>query len=181
MAESLVTECVSDMKTLASNYTRGFTLIEMIVVTAIVSLFAAGIVAVINPTQQVLKANDARRKSDLNSLQRGLEAYYHDFGSYPPASNYRIAPQGTALAWGVAWSPYMNTLPKDPNGSRTYIYYVSPDGQSYLVYASLEKATTDPQSCNAGAACTSLSSRSIATNACGGTCNYAVASPDIDP
>lgn len=169
------------MKIPTNKYIRGFTLIEMIVVTAIVSLFAVGIVAVINPAQQVLKANDARRKSDLNTLQRGLEAYYHDFGSYPPASSYKIAPQGVPLAWGVAWSPYMNTLPKDPNGSRSYIYYVSADGQSYIVYASLEKATTDPQSCNAGAACTSLSSRSIASSACGGTCNYGVASSDINP
>jgi type II secretory pathway pseudopilin PulG len=153
----------------------------MIVVTAIVSLFAVGIVAVINPTQQVRKANDARRKSDLNTLQRGLEAYYHDTGRYPLASGYKVAPSGTALAWGSTWSPYMNTLPKDPNSSQSYIYYVSADGQSYIVYASLEKASTDPQSCNSGAACTTLSSRSIATNACGGTCNYAVASPDINP
>lgn len=160
---------------------RGFTLIEMIIVVAIIGLFAAGIVAVINPKQQILKANDTRRKSDLNLLQRGLEAYYHDYGRYPQAVSYKIAPSGSIKDWGSTWSPYMNTIPKDAKSSQTYVYYVSADGQSYIVYASLERGASDPQSCNLGAACSSMSTRSISATACGGTCNYGVASADINP
>lgn len=160
---------------------RGFTLVEMIIVVAITGLFAAGIVAVINPRQQILKGNDSRRKSDLNSIQRALEAYYHDYARYPVVVNNKIAPSGVIKDWGAVWSPYMTTLPKDANNSQSYVYYVSSDGQSYILYASLERGAADPQSCNLGAACNSMGSRSITVTACGGVCNYGVASADINP
>ena len=160
---------------------RGFTLVEMIVVVAIIGIFAAGIVAVINPRQQILKAHDTRRKSDLNAIQRGLEAYYQDYGRYPQGLSYKIAPAGSVKEWGSAWSPYMTTIPKDASNSQAYVYYVSADGQGYVVYASLERGGSDPQTCNQGAACTSMGARSIITTAFGGLCNYGVASADINP
>lgn len=159
---------------------KGFTLIELILVAAIVGIFATAILAVVNPSQQVLKANDGRRKSDLNQIQRGLEAYYQDNGRYPQASSQKIYTTQT-INWGTSWQPYMNVLPKDPTSSRSYIYYVSSDGQSYVVYASLERGTVDPQACNGGSACNTIGTFGISPTACGGTCNYAVSSADINP
>ena len=159
---------------------KGFTLIELILVAGIFGIFAVGIMAVANPSQQVLKANDGRRKADLTQIQRGLEGYYQDNGRYPQATSNKISTPAV-IEWGASWQPYMNVLPKDPHSPRTYVYYVSSDGQSYLLYASLERGTVDPQACNGGAACTSLSTYGIAATACGGTCNYAVASADINP
>lgn len=159
---------------------RGFTLIELILVAGIFGLFALGIMAVANPSQQVLKANDARRKADLAQIQRGLEAYYQDNGRYPASQNNKIYTTAP-LNWGSSWQPYMNILPKDPSSSRVYVYYATSDGQSYILYASLERGAKDPQACNNGDPCSSLSMYGIAPTACGGTCNYAVASADINP
>ncbi len=171
-------------KIIKKQYLKGFTLIELILVTAIVGLFAAGVIAVINPSQQVHKANDAKRKSDLEAIQRALEAYYADNGRYPQAINNKIYANNATVNWGTSWQPYIDLLPKDPSNGRTYVYGTSTDGQRYGVYASLEKGT-DPQACHSnGAACDSLTTFGINANAsvsCGGICNFGVTSADLSP
>lgn len=169
---------------------KGFTLIEMLVVIAILGILAVTLLAVINPNAQLQKANDAHRKSDLESLQRALELYYQDNGCYPNAVNNEISTNdtagcanGTAVAWGSSWQPYMATLPKDPVSTQTYIYYTPANSnkQTYYLYTSLQRGANDPNACNKGSACTSLSGSGISNTACGGTCNYGVSSSNVSP
>lgn len=147
---------------------------------------AAGLMYLIDPLGQIQKANDAKRKSDLEQLQRTIETYYNDNGSYPPHSVapdplYRIKPSTGYIEWGSTWAAYNTTLPKDPTPStRNYVYYASSNGQSYWIYASLQR-NSDPQACNGGAACSSLSTNSIPGTACGQTCNFGVSSPNVSP
>ncbi len=168
---------------------QGFTLIELLVVIAIIGILAVAIMTLVNPVAQFQKANDARRKSDLSQLQKTLEAYYSDNGSYPPHSTsgtlYRLFP-GSMYDWGSTWTAYDTTLPKDPSSnSRNYAYYASAGGQSYYLYASLERGSQDPQVCTSGGTgiCSSISSNSISTTACGAsvTCNYGVTSSNVSP
>jgi type II secretion system protein G len=168
---------------------RGFTLIELVIVIAMLGLFAVAVLAVLNPLGQIQKANDARRKTDLEQVQRALEVYYQDNGSYPSnSSNYRIqvvvAGKTTELPWGSAFLTYMNKLPADPNASHTYVYYspASSNGQTYYLYASLDRGSKDPQACNSGSACTTLGVGSFpSATACGGTCNFGVSSSNVTP
>jgi prepilin-type N-terminal cleavage/methylation domain-containing protein len=155
---------------------NGFTLIELIVVIGIIAIMASAVIAVLNPLGQFQKSQDARRKSDLAQIQRGLEAYYQDYQSYPSAVDGKIAPlpDGTAVNWGSSWQPYMNVIPVDPESSHSYAY--TSDGQSYRVYASLDRGSSDPQACNGGAVCTNATGLN-----CGGTCNYGVSSPNVSP
>src|SRR3989344_1712300 len=80
----------------------GFTLIELIIVIALISIFIAGAIAVLDPLAQIQKANDARRKSDLTQIQKALESHYDDFQKYPLSSgspNYQIQyPDGASLS-----------------------------------------------------------------------------------
>ena len=166
-----------------TKYNKGFTLIELILVTAIIGLFAAGVIAVINPSQQVHKANDTKRKTDLEAIQRALEGYYADKGRYPQAINNKIYTTLT-INWGTSWQPYIDTLPKDPTNGRTYVYGTTADGQRYGLYASLEKGS-DAQACHSnGSVCDSVTTFGINTNpsaSCGGICNFGVTSADISP
>jgi type II secretory pathway pseudopilin PulG len=154
---------------------------------------AVALVNVLNPVAQIQKARDARRKGDLSQIQKALETYYNDFGRYPAAdtslSNYRIIGAKTdgttgALDWGYTGWQYMNTLPKDPSSpSRNYIYYSSTDGQSFYLYASLERGANDSQACNSsGSACSNVPSGSV-TASCGtgAPCNYGISSPNVSP
>jgi len=165
---------------------KGFTLIEIIVVLAILGMLAATVFVAINPIAQLQKSNDAKRKADLESLQHALELYYQDKGSYPASSaSFQIQSGTTTLAWGSSWQPYMTTLPKDPTAANSYIYYApaSANGQTYYLYANLQRGANDPQACNKGNACSSIGSGAgfPSAKACGGTCNYGVSSSNVSP
>lgn len=181
------------------NSNKGFTLIELLVVIGIIGTMSAMLIAILNPLAQFAKARDAQRKSDLAQIQKGLEQYYQDTGHYPnPNSSYEIIGINSgAVAWGASdtnnW-PYSNTMPKDPDSSRSYVYYST--GQSYWLYTSLERGLQDPQTCNKGSSCSEFStppSPNPVTNpvfpnadACGNgnpqiVCNYGISSPNTAP
>lgn len=165
---------------------KGFTLIELLVVIAILGLLAVGLLATINPFQQFKKADDARRISDIEQIQRALELYYQDNNAYPASSsNFQIDVNNQPVSWGTTWLPYISTLPKDPTSSNTYVYF-SPagNGQTYYLYANLETGALNPQACNNGKACSQFSSGIPgfpSDTACGGICNYGVSSPNVSP
>lgn len=165
---------------------RGFTLVEMIVVLGLLGIIVTTIMATLNPFTQLQKSNDAHRKADLEQIQHGLEMYYQDNGRYPDSSpNFEIQNGTAAVAWGSSWQPYITVLPKDPVAANTYVYYspASSAGQSYYLYANLQRGTSDPQACNKGNACASIGSAVgfPTTNSCGGVCNYAVTSTNVSP
>jgi len=60
---------------------KGFTLIELIVVIAIIGTLTGLIVNNLNDARA--RARDAKRKSELVSLKTALRLYYNDNQSYP--------------------------------------------------------------------------------------------------
>ena len=166
---------------------QGFSLIEMLIVIGILGLLAVALLVTINPIAQIQKSNDAQRKNDLAQFKRALDLYYNDNGRYPVSSvDFKIVISGSSIEWGGSWLPYMNKIPKDPVGGHVYQYYApaTANGQTYYLYANLERGAKDPQSCNSGNVCTSISSGGAgfpAANSCGGTCNYAITSPNVNP
>ena len=97
---------------------RGFTLIEMMVVIAVIGVLAATIIPSIQDV--TMKARDARRKADLNNIQLALERFYEDNGYYPPSNcgwdcnEYRYSTNGPA--WIPEIVPYLRggSIPRDP-------------------------------------------------------------------
>ena len=165
----------------------GFTLLELIIVTAIIALVATASIAVLNPFGQFQKARDTRVKSDLSQIQRALESYYQDYGRYPANAsqcNYVIsgnnADGNDCIEWGKTWRPYMTIVPQDPTSSNRYVYYLASGGQAYYIYANLSRGTKDQQVCqnlNANGECPSVPG----ANLCGAKCNFGVSSPNVTP
>ncbi len=121
------------------NIKTGFTLIELLVVIAILGILAT--IGLGSYTSTQAKSRDARRKSDLENVQKALEMYLNDFGSYPEDDSGSIAD----FDWGQtfrdpdkATTIYMKELPQDPVSSQNY-YYVSGDSW-YKLYARLENS-----------------------------------------
>lgn len=157
------------------NLSKGFTLVEVLVVIAITTLFViSGIATYINTLKS---SRDTRRKSDLGSIQKGLELYYSDSNAYPTltgALNYTQLCGSGFNAGGAACtgSVYIQVLPTDPLGSS--YYYKSTDGTNYKLYSSIEKSDDTGTGVNqSGYASTSCIS--------GATCKYGVASSNTTP
>ncbi len=108
---------------------NGFTLVELLLTITILSILTIIGMGQFRNAQK--KAVDAQRKSDLSSIQRGLEMYYTDNGEFPLTDD---------LLWGGEFYSevggeniiYMKQLPAGDG-----MTYVS-DGTSYALYAVLQ-------------------------------------------
>lgn len=164
---------------------QGFTLIELLIVVGMIVIMIGAVIMFLNPFSQIQKSQDAKRKSDLSAIQKSLELYYQDTGRYPPSTlDFKISSNAQSIDWGAAWQPYMAKVPVDPVSTKRYVYFTPPaaNGQTYYLYASLDRGAQDPQACSSGNACTSITGVGFpGSNACGGVCSFGVTSPNVTP
>ncbi len=165
---------------------KGITLTELLIGVFFVIVILAGAFMLFNPLDLLKMANDNRRKEDLAAIQNALEQYHKDLGSYPPSTpDYQIKTidaNDPVKEWGSSWGTYMSVIPQDPSSpKKTYIYMSGSAGQTYYLYASLEKGDKDKKACNLGKPCSGLRSNSVNDTACGEVCNYGVSSSNVIP
>lgn len=150
----------------------GFTLIELLIVMVIIGILAT--IGLVNFGSARLKARDAKRKSDLATIAKSLEAYANDHSGYPPSSAGAIIcipPSGTC-AFGSPFADANNTLyaaklPED-SSSPNRLYYYTSTGTTYTLLAALENAN-DP----------ALDNSLVQQCGSGITCNYKVSSSNL--
>ena len=120
---------------------KGFTLVELLIVVAIIGVLATLLMANFIGIRQ--RARDAQRKADVRQVQSALEFYRSDQGSYPVSLPYC----GSTFTGGSPPSTYMQKLPCDPLGNTFYnsgSYKYTSGGSSYTLGACLEN-TADTQ------------------------------------
>lgn len=120
------------------NYKKlsGFTLVELLIVIAILAVLTS--VLMVNFEQARKKTRDARRISDLKSIQNGLEQYRVVAGAYP-AGTY--PPSGTFTNGQAVTEYFPNGWPTDPRTSTatTYEYIKSTwSAAAYQICTDLE-------------------------------------------
>lgn len=78
---------------------KSFTLIELLIVIAILGVLAAAVLVAINPAKRTSQARDAKRKSDIAQVATALETYsIANGGSYP------------AIPGGPCWGCNLNDI-----------------------------------------------------------------------
>ena len=104
---------------------QGFTLVELMVVIAIIGILAATVVVAVD--KYVGQARQKRVRADFASIELAIRAFKIDTGLYPATLQDLLQQPGNVRRWK---GPYIEKgrIPKDPWGSE--YYYVPPSGGS---------------------------------------------------
>ena len=120
----------------------GFTLFELLVVISIIGVIVA--VATVAYSSAQKRARDAKRREDLQAVQKALEQYYALNNSQYPLTCYS---SGETIS--VGGTVIMQSFPTDPKNSGDYVYSGSNcSAESYCYCAKLESVSG-----NSGADC----------------------------
>ena len=147
---------ISNSRYAIRNTSKAFTLIEMLIVVAIIGILASAIMVGLGPAQQ--KGRDARRMSDLNGAQNALELYFTQNSQYPLSENTPITFSSLETSGGssniFSSVGVKNFVTSGPSGD-DYCYESSGNGSNYVIGARLEiPPTTDTShACPSGFSC----------------------------
>ncbi len=103
---------------------KGFTIIELLVVVAIIAILAT--IGFVSYEKVQSRSRDAERISNFDSVKTALGLYYEDYNHYPVTSNSELneaAYRSECKAWGAKFADevipglvpeYLPSLPRDP-------------------------------------------------------------------
>lgn len=120
--------------------TKGFTLIEIMVVIALIGILAGLLLVSMQGART--SARDAQRRADLENIKSALEMFKSTCGEYP---DFTLPTNGSALSATCNGIPItvLNSTPKDPiSPIKWYTYDPSPTYKSYTLRAILESGET---------------------------------------
>ncbi len=100
-----------NMNFVKKNKNRGFTLLELLIVIAIIAILSVALVLVLNPAETLKKARDAQRISDLATLKTAIGLY--------------LTSVSPAYLGGTADNNFCKPTPGTPWGDGSFTYKIS--------------------------------------------------------
>lgn len=110
---------------------KGVTLIEVVIVLGILGILIVLLTGQLDPIALMQKANDSRRKKDLNRIKVAFEEYFNDKGCYPKPYNPLSPSLGgydfeSMACDGNGFAPWIDRWICDPNGTH-YVVILDSD------------------------------------------------------
>lgn len=153
-----------------TNNKKGFTLIELMVVIAIIGILSSVVLASLNDARA--SARDSVRRTELRQIQIAMEYYYNEYGTYRVANSGWFSggqgwfgyEDGGAYTTAVSRVLYNEGFLDEPlvdapfNSSATqpeYMIYLCDGGSRYSITSTLERPTPQDiqnayNACNGG-------------------------------
>ena len=131
------------MNKIKINHQKGFTMIEIVIVIAIIAILS--MFAFVSTKEQRQKATTAAKKSDLSIIFKAIQMYYLDQGTMPAnvGGVWCTIGSGACLAELVT-NGYIKSLPKSPDAANPYQYFDSTTGNYVLVATQMVPAESGP-------------------------------------
>jgi len=137
---------------------KGFTLVELVVVIAIIAVLAGVLMMAINPAALMAKSRDSKRLSDMDTLNKAItlalaEGEVQLNGTVASPATGNSGGTTTQAVNGTGWfvytipttvpaktglGKYLATLPKDPTNTGAFVYTFASDGTNYELNTVLE-------------------------------------------
>lgn len=135
---------------------RGFTLLEVLLVVAMISILAGIVILALNPTKQLADTRNGQRKVDVNTILNAVYQYSIDNSGVLPSgialSTTEICKTGATCTGLLDLSvlttnqKYMVSMPFDPTGASTngtgYFASKSANGRVTVSASSAENSIT---------------------------------------
>jgi general secretion pathway protein G len=140
---------------------RGFTLVELMVVVAIIALLAA--IVIPNYVHARAQAAVSQSEANIKQIATSLELYYADNQAYPAGAGATVAP----ALFGANSASYMTATPTNAVGHKPYSYTAQAGAGGQPSYMINDAGPYDPATlanlptaagtlCSAGAGCTTI-------------------------
>lgn len=127
---------------------KGLTLIELLIVIAVLGILAAAVLVAINPTVKLAQTKDSQRKASVSQLGNAMQSYLTLNGKYPLSSSGWIGDLISAGELKTAPPQIPNNAYCSTNNQNGYCYYVNANQSEAKIYVLLES----PSGCPSGTA-----------------------------
>lgn len=160
---------------------KGFTLVELLVVIAVLGVLAAGVLVAIDPLQMLARGRDSAKKSAVTELGRALIAYQTSQNTLPTGAGWATTLQGTGDIKAIPSNPdstdctIVGTATSDDGVEGGYCYESDPVTGEFIIYVRAE-SRSESQKIN----CTSPNIAYIAYSSVAGKTGLAC-SNDLEP